>query len=155
MGIQDKVASFLGPTVTAAAGNSFQQMKAFARQTGLNPVMQTAGADIAGKGSSVLQSGANILADVGDAAAKKSALLGQVTSPFVAASNLMHSGSQAFGNLGPRAQTALGYGALGAGTIAAGAAAGAVAQAGINKRKERMAGQNLGAQLGVGMPPQY
>lgn len=53
------------------------------------------------------------------------------------------------------ASRALGYGAMGAaglGAFGAGAVLGA--QVG-KKKKERLAGQNLGAQLGVGMPPAY
>ena len=62
----------------------------------------------------------------------------------------------AFGNIPAlTASRALGYGTMGAaglGAFGAGAILGA--QVG-KKKKERLAGQNLGAQLGVPMPPAY
>lgn len=128
--------------------------KAAAFLSQLNPVMQTAGADIAGKAAGVLQKGANVLADVGDAAFRQGGMVGNVTTPLSGASNLLHAGSQNLLNAAPGMQTALGYGALGAGTLAAGATAGAVSSQ-AKKKRERMAGRNLGAQLGVQMPIVY
>jgi len=175
MAIADRAAAFLtnlrSTPLAASAANSVQQAKSFVRsavpqqasqllqQTGtavgsrLNPTMRTAGADIAGKGARVLQSGANILADAGDAGLRRGNFVGAMTSPLSTASNLLHTGSSGLGGLSPQQQTMLGYGALGAGTIAAGATAYNAIRG--KKEKERMAGQNLGAQLGVVMPIQY
>jgi hypothetical protein len=126
-----------------------------------NPAMQTGGANIAQFGANILQQGANVLADAGDAAYKRSQMSGRERSPVEIlkaslpnVSNALHAGSQNLLNMGPGAQTALGYGAAGAGALAAGAAAAAVMRAHKDK-KERMAGQNLGAQLGVQMPGVY
>jgi hypothetical protein len=174
MAIAERAAAFLSNIQTsplaAAAGNSVQQAKSFVRsavpqqasqflqQTGtavgtqFNPTMQAAGAGIAGMSSRVLQKGANALADAGDAAFGQGNHPGLAAQPLLNASNLLHAGSTSLENLSPRQQTMLGYGALGAGTLAAGAAAAAISNVG---KKKRMAGQNLGAQLGVAMPPQY
>ena len=117
----------------------------------LSPVMQATGANVAGSGANVLQQGANVLAGAGDAAFRRGGVMGNVQPPLSGASNMLHSGSQNLLNMGPTAQTALGYGVLGAGTLAAGATAGAVANQ-AKKKRARVAGQNLGAQLGVQMP---
>ena len=117
----------------------------------LSPVMQAAGANVAGMGANALQGGANELAGGGDAAFRQGGGLGNVVLPLSEASNLLHAGSQNLLNMGPTAQTALGYGALGAGTLATGATAGAVANQ-AKKKRARLAGQDLGAQLGVQMP---
>jgi hypothetical protein len=53
--------------------------------------------------------------------------------------------------LNPQVAQAVGAGVVGAGALGLGAA-GAVIARGNKKRKERLAGQNLGAQLGVQMP---
>jgi len=62
------------------------------------------------------------------------------------------------GNLGGieglTASRAMGYG-LGAATATGLIGAGVIAGRASKKDKARVAGQNLGAQLGVGMPPQY
>ena len=116
-----------------------------------SPIMQAAGANVAGSGANVLQGGANILAGAGDAAFRQGGVLGNAMLPLSGASNLLHSGSQNLLNMGPTAQTALGYGVLGAGALATGATAGAVASQ-AKKKRSRIAGQNLGAQLGVQMP---
>jgi hypothetical protein len=52
----------------------------------------------------------------------------------------------------PVGTQALGAGAIGAGVLGAGAAAAGAAAYMNNRKKKRMAGQDLGAQLGVGMP---
>jgi hypothetical protein len=117
----------------------------------LSPVMQAAGADVAGMGANALQGGANVLADAGDAAFRRGGVMGNVQPPLSSASNMLRSGSLNLLGMGPGGQTALGYGALGAGTLAAGATAGAVASQ-AKKKRARLAGQNLGAQLGVQMP---
>jgi hypothetical protein len=117
----------------------------------LSPVMQAAGANVAGMGANALQGGANALADAGDAAFRRGGVMGNVQPPLSSASNMLRSGSLNLLGMGPGGQTALGYGALGAGTLAAGATAGAVASQ-AKKKRARLAGQNLGAQLGVQMP---
>jgi len=62
------------------------------------------------------------------------------------------------GNLGNipglTASRALGYGTMAVAGIGA-LGTGAVVGAEMEKRKQRLAGQQLGAQLGVGMPPAY
>ena len=120
----------------------------------LNPVMQAAGASVASSGANVLQQGANVLAGAGDAAFKRGGAMGNVQPPLSNTSNMLHAGSQNLLGMGPGGQTALGYGVLGAGTLAAGATAGAVANK-AKKKRERLAGQDLGAQLGVQMPIVY
>ena len=55
-------------------------------------------------------------------------------------------------NMAPMGQMALGYGAMGAGLLGAAALAGSLRP---GKQQQRLAGQYLGAQLGVPMPPQY
>ena len=92
----------------------------------LNPVMQAAGANVAGMGANALQGGANVLASAGDAAFKQGGVIGNVQPPLSSAANMLRSGSLNLLGMGPGGQTALGYGALGAGTLAAGATAGAV-----------------------------
>jgi hypothetical protein len=115
--------------------------KAVAFLSQLNPAMQTGGANIGQLGANVLQQGANVLADASDRFLPN-------------ASNMLNASSQNLLNMRPGAQAALGYGALGAGALTAGAAGAALAR-GNKKRKERLAGQNLGAQLGVQMPIVY
>jgi hypothetical protein len=110
------------------------QAAAFLSQ--LNPAMQAAGSDIARKGASAMGQFGNQLANMG--------------APVGVATGLQ-SGGAALNAMGPGAQTALGYGTLAAGTIATGATAAAVSQLG-KKNRERLAGKNLGAQLGVQMP---
>jgi len=117
----------------------------------LSPVMQAAGANVAGMGANALQEGANVLAGAGDAAFRQGGVMGNVQPPLLSASNMLRSGSLNLLDMGPGGRTALGYGALGAGTLAAGATAGAVANQ-AKKKRARLAGQNLGAQLGVQMP---
>jgi hypothetical protein len=125
------------------------QVAAFLSQ--LNPAMQAYGADIASKGAGILQKGANTLATTGVAASLQNPLIGKTVPGLVNASNLLYSGGQSLGGLNPNQQTALGYGAVGAGALGLGAAGATVAR-GNRKRKERLAGQDLGAQLGVQMP---
>lgn len=133
--------------------------KAAAFLSQLNPAMQTVGADIARQGAGVLQQGANKFATTGVAVslldqamkAKQNPLIGNTASGLASASNLLHSGGQSLGNMSPGQQTALGYGAAAAGALAAGTAAAGIANARKGKKK-RMAGQDLGAQLGVQMP---
>ena len=117
----------------------------------LNPVMQAAGGGVAGMGAIALQGGANVLAGAGDAAFRQGGVIGNVQPPLSSASNMLRSGSLNLLDMGPGGRTALGYGVLGAGTLAAGATAGAVASQ-AKKKRARIAGQNLGAQLGVAMP---
>ena len=128
--------------------------KAAAFLSQLNPVMQAAGTSVASSGANVLQQGANVLADAGDAAFKRGGAMGNVQPPLSSASNMLRSGSLNLLDMGPGGQTALGYGVLGAGTLAAGATAGAVASK-AKKKRARLAGQDLGAQLGVQMPIVY
>ena len=128
------------------------QVAAFLAQ--MKPAMQTLGADVAGRGAGVLQRGANVLADVGDAAFRKGGRIGSVQPPLSAASNMLHAGSQNLMNMGQGGQAALGLGSLGTALLASGTAVGGIADA-RKKKKERMAGHNLGAQLGVQMPPAY
>ena len=117
----------------------------------LSPMMQAAGANVAGMGANALQEGANVLAGAGDAAFRQGGVMGNVQPPLLSASNMLRSGSLNLLDMGPGGRTALGYGVLGAGTLAAGATAGAVASR-AKKKRARIAGQNLGAQLGVSMP---
>ena len=117
----------------------------------LSPVMQAAGANVAGMGANALQEGANVLAGAGDAAFRQGGVMGNVQPPLSSASNMLRSGSLNLLDMGPGGRTALGYGVLGAVTLAAGATAGAVASR-AKKKRARIAGQNLGAQLGVSMP---
>jgi hypothetical protein len=125
--------------------------KAAAFLSQLNPAMQTVGADIARQGAGVLQQGANVLADVGDAAFRRGGVTGNVLPSLVNASNMLHAGSQNLLNMAPGGQAALGYGGVGTAALAAGTAAAGIMRARKGK-KERMAGQDLGAQLGVQMP---
>jgi len=128
--------------------------KAAAFLSQLNPAMQTLGANIAGRGAGVLQKGANVLADVGDAAFRQGGMMGSMQPSLSGASNMMHAGSQNLMNMGPGGQTALGLGGIGAAALAAGTAATGITGA-HKKKKERMAGRDLGAQLGVQMPIVY
>ena len=128
--------------------------KAAAFLSQINPAMQSVGADIASQGAAALQKGANVLADVGDAAFRQGGMLGRVQPPLSGASNVMHAGSQNLLNLGPGGQAALGLGGIGTAALAAGTAATGIAGA-QKKKKERLAGKNLGAQLGVQMPIVY
>ena len=137
--------------------------KAAAFLSQLNPAMRAQGANIARQGAGVLQQGANKFATTGVAVslldqamkAKQNPLIGKTASGLASASNLLHSGGQSLGNMSPGQQTALGYGAAAAG-FSAGALATGMAISGIANarkgKKERLAGQNLGAQLGVQMP---
>jgi len=138
----DKAAAFLS------------QLKGLPVVSQFNPAMQTGGANIAQLGANVLQQGANVLAGAGDAAFKRGGMVGNVQPSLTNVSNALHAGSQNLLNMGPGAQTALGYGAVGAGALAAGAAGAAAVRAHKGK-KERMAGRDLGAQLGVQMPGAY
>ena len=117
----------------------------------LGPMVQATGANVAGMGANALQGGGNVLAGAGDAAFKQGGVMGNVQPPLSNASNMLRSGSLNLLGMGPGGQTALGYGALGAGALAAGATAGAVASQ-AKKKRARLAGQDLGAQLGVQMP---
>ena len=137
MAIRDKTAAFLS--------------KLGAQVT---PVAQTVGADLARQGAGILQQGANVLADTGDAAFRRGGLTGNVQPPLTGVSNMLHTGSQNLLGMTPGGQTALGYGGIGTAALAAGTAATGIAGA-RKKRKERLAGQNLGAQLGVQMPIVY
>jgi hypothetical protein len=128
--------------------------KAAAFLSQLNPAMQAVGADIAGRGAGVLQKGANVLAEAGDAAFRQGGMMGSMQPSLSGASNMMHAGSQNLLNMGPGGQTALGLGGIGTAALAAGTAAAGITGA-RKKRKERLAGQSLGAQLGVQMPIVY
>jgi hypothetical protein len=133
--------------------------KAAAFLSQLNPAMQTVGADIARQGAGVLQRGADKFATTGVAVslldqamkAKQNPLIGKAASGLASASNFLHSGGQSLDNMSPGQQTALGYGAAATGALATGTAAAGIMRARKDK-KERLAGQNLGAQLGVQMP---
>jgi hypothetical protein len=139
MAIRDKAAAFLG--------------KLGAQVT---PAAQTVGAGLARQSAGILQQGANVLADAGDAAFRRGGVTGNVQMPLSGASNMLHAGSQNLLGMGPGGQTALGYGGIGTAALAAGTAAAAAGITGARKRrKERLAGQNLGAQLGVQMPIVY
>jgi len=137
MAIRDKTAAFLGKLGAQVA-----------------PGVQTVGADLARQGAGILQQGANVLADAGDAAFRRGGVTGNVQLPLSGASNMLHAGSQNLLGMGPGGQTALGYGGIGTAALAAGTAAAGITGA-RKKRKERLAGQNLGAQLGVQMPIVY
>ena len=137
MAIRDKTAAFLGKLGAQVA-----------------PAVQTVGADLARQSAGILQQGANVLADAGDAAFKRGGVAGNVQPPLSSASNMLHSGSQNLLGMGPGGQTALGYGEIGAAALAAGTAAAGIRGA-RKKRKARLAGQELGAQLGVQMPIVY
>ena len=137
MTIRDKAAAFLGQ-IGAQVG----------------PAMQATGANLAQQGSGILQQSANMFAEAGDAAFRRGGMMGNAQLPLSNASNLLHAGSQNLLGMGPAGQTALGYGGIGAATLAAGAAAAGIAGARKNK-KERLAGSELGAQLGVQMPIVY
>lgn len=125
--------------------------KAAAFLSQLNPAMQTVGADIARQGAGVLQRGADKFATTGVAASLQNPLISKTVPGLVGASNFLYSGGQSLGNMSPGQQTALGYGAAATGALAAGTAAAGIMRARKDK-KERLAGQNLGAQLGVQMP---
>lgn len=129
---------------------------AFLSQLGtkITPAVQTVGGDLARQGAGILQQGANVLADVGDAAFRRGGVTGNVQPSLSNASNMLHAGSQNLLNMGPGGQTALGYGGIGTAALAAGTAATGIMRARKDK-KARMAGQNLGAQLGVQMPGAY
>lgn len=128
--------------------------KAAAFLSQLNPAMQTVGAGIAGRGAGVLQKGANVLAEAGDAAFRQGGMMGSMQPSLSGASNMMHAGSQNLMNMGPGGQTALGLGGIGTAALAAGTAVTGIAGA-HKKKKERMAGHDLGSQLGVQMPIVY
>jgi hypothetical protein len=147
----DKAAAFLSQLkgLPQAMGSAVSQV---------NPAMQAGGANIARLGANALQQGANVLANAGDAAFKRSQMSSFTRSPadvllssLPGVSNTLHAGSQNLLNMGPGAKTALGYGAAATGALAAGTAAAGIMRARKGK-KERLAGQNLGAQLGVQMP---
>jgi len=125
--------------------------KAAAFLSQLNPAMQTVGADIARQSAGVLQRGADKFATTGVAASLQNPLISKTVPGLVGASNFLYSGGQSLGNMSPGQQTALGYGASATGALAAGTAAVGIMRARKDK-KERLAGQNLGAQLGVQMP---
>jgi hypothetical protein len=129
---------------------------AFLSQVGaaINPGLQTFGTNIASGGARALQKGANVLADVGDAAFRQGGVIGNVQPSLSNVSNILHAGSQNLFNMTPAAQAALGYSGAGAAALAAGAAATGIAHTRKNK-KERMSGQNLGTQLGIQMPIIY
>jgi len=137
MAIRDKTAAFLS------------QMGA-----NISPALTQVGEKAAQVGANVAQRGANVLADAGDAAFKQGRLLGAMTPALSGASNAMHVGSQVLDNIGQAGQAALGASLLGAGALGIGAAGAAIAR-GNKQKKERLAGQNLGAQLGVQMPVVY
>jgi len=144
MAVIDKAAAFLSQLkgLPQAMGSAVSQV---------NPAMQTVGSDIARQGASALQQGANVLAGVGDAAFRRGGVTGNVQPSLTNVSNMLHAGSQNLLNMGPGGQTALGYGGTGVAALAAGTAATGIMRARKDK-KERLAGQNLGAQLGVQMP---
>ena len=137
MAIRDKAAAFLGQLGAKVA-----------------PGVQTVGADLARQSAGILQQGANVLTGAGDAAFKRGGVMGNVQPPLSTASNMLRSGSLNLLGMGPGGQTALGYGGIGTAALAAGTAAAGITGA-RKKRKERLAGQNLGAQLGVQMPTVY
>ena len=132
------------------------QVNAFLGQLGtqVGPAVQRVGKDLAQHGSGLLQRGANVLADAGDAAFRQGGMMGRVQPSLSGASNVMHAGSQNLLNMGPGGQAALGLGGIGTAALAAGTAATGIAGA-HKKKKERVAGKNLGAQLGVAMPGAY
>lgn len=129
---------------------------AFLSQMGSNvtPMLAKVGGTAAKAGANVAQSGANLLADVGDAALRKNKLLGQMTAALPAASNALHASSQMLSNIGQTGQVGLGASVLGTGVLGVGAVAGLSAMQ-HQRYQQRKAGQELGAQLGVAMPPKY
>ena len=137
------------------------KVAAFFSQTSPATAMETLGAGIARQGASALQQGANKFATTGVAVslldqamkAKQNPLIGKAASGLASASNLLHSGGQSLGNMSPSQHTSLGYRTVGAGLLGLGAAdLYAVARQSRKDKKEHLAGQNLGAQLGVQMP---
>ena len=114
---------------------------AFLSQMGANvsPVLAQVGGKAAQAGASAMGQFGNQLANMG---APVSAVTG------------LQSGGAALNAMGQAGQAVLGASLLGAGALGLGAAGAAIAR-GNKKRKERMAGVDLGAQLGVQMPIVY
>jgi hypothetical protein len=96
---------------------------------------------------------------VGRQAVQKVApMMGQVSNQFAnmgltGAATGLQAGGAALNSMGAGGLSTLGGGLLGAGVLGAIGAGAALAHK--SKQKERMAGQNLGAQLGVQMPGAY
>lgn len=107
----------------------------------MQPALQQTGSQAAQESGRVLQSGANILADVGDAAFKKGGPVSSVTPALSGVSNVLHQGSQALYNMNPNSQAILGGGLMAAGSLTTAATAAALASKAKKKSAERMAGQ--------------
>jgi hypothetical protein len=114
---------------------------AFLSQLGAN--VSPALAQVGGKAA---QAGASAMGQFGNQLANMGAPVGAVTG--------LQTGGAALNAMGQAGQAMLGAGLLGAGALGLGAAGAAIAR-GNKQRKERLAGQNLGAQLGVQMPIVY
>jgi hypothetical protein len=96
-------------------------------------------------GGRAAQAGASAMGQLGNQLANMGAPVGAVSG--------LQAGGSALNALGQTGRAALGAGLLGAGALGLGAIGAAVARKG--KQKDRMAGQNLGTQLGVQMPIIY
>lgn len=131
--------SQLSPVVKEAAGNSMSQMRTFVKQAQqptaqfLGQVGTATGSMLSGTPTpTTYQGGIN-----------PGGLLGAVG--MKGAASQLQAAMQ-----NPQTAQMLGAGVLGAGVLGLGAAGVAAAMA---NRRGRKAGQNLGAQLGVNMPP--
>ena len=101
-------------------------------------------------GSKVTQAGASAMGQLSNQIANSDAFANAQMNAMTG----LQAGGAALNSMGPRGLGAIGGGLLGLGAgvgIQAGAAAAGIMQARKGK-KERLAGQNLGAQLGVQMP---
>lgn len=107
----------------------------------MQPALQQTGSQAAQIGGRVVQGGANVLADVGDAAFKKGGLVSSATPVLSGASNALHQGSQALYNMNPNSQAILGGGIMAAGGLTTAATAVALASKTKKKSAERKAGQ--------------
>lgn len=148
MTIADRAAAFLNqvaPVVKNAAGNSMSQMQTFVKQAQqpaaqfLGQVGSATGAMLAGNPVTVGFGGPGPTAVAGRAI-NPGGILGAVGMKDTAAK--VQAAMQ-----DPRTTQMVGAGILGAGALGIGAAGAAV------MNKKRKAGQYLGAQLGVSMPP--
>lgn len=171
MGVADRAAAFLG-SMRTAAGPVVQQMGAAAQRAGqsIAQTYQAVGGQVRNQLSNYAPMGSQLLGQVGTSVG--AALSGAPTpTTYYGNTNVVASqgGINPGGLLGaigmqnaasklqaayqdPRTAQMLGAGALGAGVLGAGALGLAAVKAGKKSKEERMAGHNLGQQLGVNMP---
>lgn len=155
MAIRAQVANFLsqvGPAVKAAASNSVEQARTFAVHAGgaasnaLQNLGTATGAALSGTPTPTTYYGkTNVVASPGGI--NPGGVLGAVGMKGMA-SKLQAAYQD------PRTAQMIGAGVLGGGALGLTAAAG-IGYMQNQRRKDRIAGQKLGAQLGVAMPPQY